>query len=79
MRHSRVNNYMPFMRARKAGYVGDIHVSTDTNGKVMNIIFILNNDVHDANKPVIEGSSMWNSNFQLFYNKGCSHKECLLK
>ena len=57
-----------------------IHVSTETHGKVLNIIASLSSDVHESTNPVIEGSSVWFFDlFHIFSNKRCLHEEYIFK
>ena len=49
--------------SKESGFCWGIHVATDTNGKVLKIIAILNSDVLEATNRVIEGSSMRVFNF----------------
>ena len=43
---------------KKGRLCWSIHVDNETDDKVLNIIWILKSDVHDATNPVIEGSPM---------------------
>ena len=49
--------------SKESGFCWGSHVATDTNGKVLKIIAILNSDVLEATNRVIEGSSMRVFNF----------------
>ena len=57
-----------------------IHVSTETHGKVLNIIACLDSDIHEVTNQVIEGYYIWVFNlFWIFSNKRCGNEECLFK
>ena len=53
--------------SKLVGIFWSIYVSTDTHDKLLNIIYSLNSDVHEATNPVVEGAPMivFNSFFAL--------------
>ena len=48
---------------KAAGFFWVTHLSTETYSKLLDILAILNSDVHYYSNPVIEGSSMQFFNF----------------
>ena len=66
--------------SKEIRFCWDIYVSTETNGKIFNIVAVLDCSVHVATNTVVEGPSILVINlFQLFSNKRCSHKKVLFQ
>ena len=67
-------------KSKEIMFCWGIHVSTESNGKILNTIASLKSDVHVTTNPVIEGSFIWFLNlFQIFSNNRCSHEKYLFK
>ena len=66
-------------QSNESGFCWGIYVSTDTHGNILNITASLNSDVHNPTNTVIERYSTWFLIFQIFYNKGCIHKDYFFK
>ena len=65
---------------RESGFFWGIHVSTKTHGEILKIISIMNSDVHEATKRVIEGYFILVLYlFHILYNTRCILAECLFK